>query len=130
MLTYLFIALGGALGSVSRYWLGTVVSEPVNTTFPWGTFWVNVTGCLLIGFVAALGGPGAKWTPSNDLRLFLMTGICGGYTTFSAFSLQTLTLLRAGDFSRAITYVLISVLVCLLATWLGHFAAMALQTQR
>jgi CrcB protein len=123
MYIYLLIALGGALGSVARHWLSSIVFEPLNATFPWGTFWVNVSGCLAIGFFASLNLPNTRYFTGTDARLFLMTGICGGYTTFSAFSLQTLNLLRVGDWPRAGGYVAGSVLVCLAGTWLGHLIA-------
>jgi CrcB protein len=127
---YLLVALGGAMGSVARHWLGNVVSEPVNQLFPWGTFWVNVSGCLLIGFLATLTSPGSRHLASNEMRIFLLTGICGGYTTFSAFGLQTVNLMRGGDWTRAGVYVLGSVVVCLLGTWLGHLLALPLSQPR
>jgi CrcB protein len=99
-----------------------VLASPTSP-FPWGTFWVNVSGCLAIGFFATLTGPGSRHFAGNDARLFLLTGICGGYTTFSAFSLQTLDLLRAGDWPRAGAYVVGSVAVCLGSVWLGHLLA-------
>jgi CrcB protein len=123
MYIYLLVALGGALGSVARHWLSSVALEPFNATFPWGTFWVNFTGCVAIGFFASLNVSGGRYFGGTDARLFLMTGICGGYTTFSAFSLQTLNLLRAGDWTRAGAYVALSVLVCLAGVWLGHLIA-------
>lgn len=124
---YLLVALGGALGSVTRHWLGTVVTEPMNHTFPWGTFWVNVSGCLAIGFFATIT---QRHFTSNEARLFLMTGLCGGYTTFSAFGLQTVNLLRAGDWPRAGGYVAGSVVVCLVSVWLGHLLASPLSQPR
>lgn len=120
---YLLIAFGGALGSVTRHWLANVVSEPMNQHFPWGTFWVNVSGCLAIGFFASINLPGGRYFTASDVRLFLMTGICGGYTTFSAFGYQTLGLLRVGDWSRAALYVVSSVVVCIVSVWLGHLLA-------
>jgi fluoride exporter len=96
MLAYLWVALGGALGSVSRYWLSGVVAARWGETFPWGTLVVNVTGSVLIGFLSALGLPEGRWLAPPGVRLFFMVGVCGGYTTFSSFSLQTLNLLRDG----------------------------------
>ena len=122
MIVYLLIALGGALGSVTRYWLSNLGDSPTGSAFPWGTFWVNVTGCIVIGFVATLTAPGSRYF-SHETRLFFMTGLCGGFTTFSAFSLQTLHLLREGDGLRAGAYVLSSVVVCLFSVWLGHLLA-------
>jgi fluoride exporter len=123
MYIYLLIALGGALGSVTRHWLSNVVLVSPANPFPWGTFWVNVSGCLVMGFVAALTVPGSRPYVGNEARFLLMSGFCGGYTTFSAFSLQTMELLRLGDWPRALAYVAGSVVVCLLGIWLGHLLA-------
>jgi len=126
MLIYLLIALGGALGSVSRYWLAETIAVRFDGPFPWGTLFVNVTGCILIGLFAAVTGSGWRQLPPLETRAFLMIGLCGGYTTFSAFSLQTLSLLRLGDWPRAIAYVLGSVLLCLVGVWLGELLGTAL----
>lgn len=123
MFLYALIALGGALGSVARYWLSGVIGAHFGETFPWGTFWVNVTGCLLIGFLATFTSPDGRWLASGETRGFLIYGICGGYTTFSSFSLQALNLLRDGDWLRAGGYVVGSVVVCLVGVWLGHILA-------
>lgn len=120
---YVLIALGGALGSIARYWLSGVVETQVGSAFPWGTFLVNLSGCILIGFFAGLGSAGARWFAGQEARALLLVGLCGGYTTFSAFSLQTLELLRAGDGLRAVGYTLASVIVCLLGVWLGQLLA-------
>ena len=95
-IAYLWVALGGALGSVSRYWLYGIISTKIGETFPWGTLAVNVTGSFAIGILAALASPeGHMDSPSRAFATqFLMLGVCGGYTTFSSFSLQTLNLLR------------------------------------
>jgi len=114
------VATGGALGSVGRYWLSGVVATRVGETFPWGTVVVNISGSFLIGVLAALTAPEGRWLASPGLRLFLMIGVCGGYTTFSSFSLQTLNLLRAGEWAYAIGNVLLSVLLCLVGVWLGY----------
>jgi len=120
---YLLIALGGAVGSVARYWLSGVVETQTGSAFPWGTLLVNISGCVVIGFFAGLGASGARWFASHEARGLLLVGLCGGYTTFSAFSLQTLELLRAGDWLRAASYILASVVVCLLGVWLGQLLA-------
>jgi len=123
MFTYLLIALGGALGSVLRFALNGLVSTQWGATFPWGTLVINVSGSFLIGFFATLTEPGGRVFASSNTRQFFMTGICGGYTTFSSFSLQTLNLARDGEWLRAGAYTVGSVVLCLVAVWLGHVAA-------
>jgi len=126
MLSYLWIALGGALGSIARFWISGFVATRVGEAFPWGTLVANVTGSFVIGFIATLTGPDGRWLASTAMRQFLMIGICGGYTTFSSFSLQTLTLAQDGEWLWAAGNILISVALCLLAVWLGHVAAASL----
>ena len=120
MLAYLWIAIGGALGSVSRFWLNGLVSQRFDT-FPLGTLAINVLGSFIIGIFAALTIPEGRM--SSDGRTFatqfVMIGICGGFTTFSSFSLQTLNLLRDREWLYAGGNVLLSVALCLIATWLG-----------
>lgn len=125
MFGYLMVAFGGALGSVARYWLSDIVGQKVGGTFPWGTIIVNITGSFVIGALAALAVPGGRWYLNPTGRLFFMYGICGGYTTFSSFSLQTLTLAQAGQWLAAGANVLISVVLCLIAVWLGYLAVAA-----
>ena len=117
---YLWVATGGALGSVGRYWLSGMVATRVGETFPWGTLAVNVSGSLVIGILSALAAPEGRWPVSPEFRLFMMIGVCGGYTTFSSFSLQTLNLLRDGEWFYAIGNVLLSVVLCLVGVWLGY----------
>ena len=126
MQTYLWIALGSALGGVGRYWCSGVAVRLMGETFPWGTLFVNVTGSALIGFVATMAGPDGRWFLPADARQFVMVGLCGGFTTFSSFSLQTLALLRDGEWLPAAANVVGSVLLCLLGVWLGHVAAASL----
>lgn len=116
---YLWIALGSALGGVSRYALGSWILDKFGSALPWGTLCINVLGSALIGLFAATVKP-ASW------RQFLMVGLCGGFTTFSSFSLETLTLLREGHAGRAGTYIALSVLVCLAGVWAGHLIGTAL----
>jgi len=123
MFLYVLIALGGALGSVARFSLNGVISSHFGETFPWGTFWVNITGCFVIGFFATFTGPEGRWFVGRDMQQFFMTGICGGYTTFSSFGLQTLNLARDGDWLKAGGYVVGSVVLCLIGVWLGHTLA-------
>lgn len=124
MLNYLSIGLGSALGGMARYWFSGFVAGRFGETFPWGTLLVNVSGSFLIGLLAALFSPEGRGWVSANYRDFLMLGICGGYTTFSSFSLQTLNLLRDGDWLRAGFNVAASVLGCLAAVWLGYALAM------
>jgi len=120
-LAYLWVGLGGALGSVARFWVNGLVSEKFGATFPWGTLAINVTGSFIIGIIGALAIPeGRLDTPTRVFATqFLMIGVCGGYTTFSSFSLQTLNLLREREWLYAGGNVALSVGLCLVAVWLG-----------
>ena len=124
---YLWIGLGSALGGMARYWLSGVIGERFGEAFPVGTLVVNVTGSFVIGFLATLTDPDGRMYLSATVRQFLMFGICGGYTTFSSFSLQTLTLARGGEWLHAVANVAMSVIFCLLAVWFGHVVAGTLQ---
>ncbi|HEY2330031.1 MAG TPA: fluoride efflux transporter CrcB [Verrucomicrobiae bacterium] len=120
-MAYLWVAIGGAFGSVGRYWLSGLVAARFGETFPWGTLVVNVTGSFLIGVLAAFAAPeGRMDSPSRAFATqFLMIGVCGGYTTFSSFSLQTLNLLRDREWLYAGGNVLSSIALCMAAVWLG-----------
>jgi CrcB protein len=122
-----WIALGGALGSVARYWLA-VWALPVSRSLPWGTIGINVVGSFLIGFFGTLTLEGGRHPLPETARLFVMVGFCGGFTTFSSFSLQTLDLLRAGTWDRALANVALSVLLCLGGVAAGHAAAAQLNS--
>ncbi len=126
MLNYLFVMLGGAIGTGARFWLSGAVAARYDDAFPLGTVLVNVTGCFVVGLLATLCEPSGRLLTSPTTRQFLVLGICGGYTTFSSFTLQTLDLARDGDWFRAGLNVLISVVLCLLATWLGRVIALAI----
>jgi CrcB protein len=115
----LAIALGGALGSVARYWL-SFLALPVSATLPLGTILINVAGSFAIGLFGALTVSHGRYPVSETARLFFMAGLCGGFTTFSSFSLQTLDLLRGGAPLRAAINVAASVSFCLLAVAAGH----------
>ena len=112
---YLLIALGSALGGVARHWVSTALAVRLASPFPWPTFLVNVLGSAVIGFILAL--PDSRLNPLT--RQFLTVGILGGFTTFSAFSAQTLALLQAGKTSVALAYIFSSVAICLLGCWIG-----------
>jgi len=124
MLEYVIIAIGGALGSVARYWVSGFVAQRVGEVFPFGTLVVNVTGSLFIGFFATLTAPDGRVYASPAFRQFMMIGICGGYTTFSSFSLQTLNLARDGEWFGAGANAVLSLVTCLVAVWLGHVLAL------
>ncbi len=126
MLTYFWIGIGSALGGMGRYWCSGVIAHAFGETFPWGTIIVNVSGSLVIGFLATLMSPDGRLLVPPDARAFLTIGLCGGYTTFSSFSLQTLNLVRDGEWLWATANVLFSVILCLAAVWLGHIGAAAL----
>ncbi|MBN8874238.1 MAG: fluoride efflux transporter CrcB [Rhodospirillales bacterium] len=115
----LWVAAGGALGSVARFWLAFVVAALTGPAFPWGTLLINIGGSFVIGWFGALTGPRGALDVPPDIRLFVLVGICGGFTTFSSFSLQTMELLESGEVVRAGAYVVGSVTLCLLATWAG-----------
>ena len=125
MLTYLYVALGGAIGSVARFAISGTIARGINEVFPWGTLIVNITGCFIIGFFAMLTGPNGRILVPPDVRQFVMVGMCGGYTTFSSFSLQTLALAQGGDMRRAGFNVVVSVAFCLVGVYLGSVAAAA-----
>ena len=127
MLTYLWIAIGGALGTLGRFWVNGLVSKYFET-FPMGTLVINVTGAFVIGFFATLTGTEGRMLVSSTFRSFFMAGICGGYTTFSSFSLQTLNLARDGEWLYAGLNALLSFALCLFAVWLGHVTAMTLNS--
>jgi CrcB protein len=124
-LNYLWVALGSALGGVGRYACSGLGARWLGETFPWGTLFVNVSGSLVIGVLAVVI-PADSRLLADNARDFLMIGICGGFTTFSSFSLETLNLARSGDWGSASAYVIGSVVLCLLAVAIGYFGAAAL----
>ena len=126
MQIYLWIAFGSALGGAARYWCSGYVADQFGETFPWGTLIINVLGSFVIGFFATLTGPDGRLLVSTTSRQFVMVGLCGGYTTFSSFSLQTLNLVRDGEWFAAGGNITLSVILCLVAVWLGHIAAATL----
>lgn len=130
MLAYLWVAIGGALGSVMRFWLSGLVATRYGETFPWGTLCVNVTGSFLIGFLAAFAMSEGRTQMSPGFRQLLMIGVCGGYTTFSSFSLQTLNLVRDREWLYAGGNIVLSMLLCLIAVWLGYLLGATLNSMK
>lgn len=123
MLGYLWVALGGALGSVGRFWLSGVIAESAarhGSLFPWNTLVVNVTGSFVIGLLAAFTDADGRRLISPATQQFFIYGLCGGYTTFSSFSLQTLKLIQDHAWLQAGGNIVLSVVLCLLAVWLGY----------
>ncbi|ADH88617.1 CrcB protein [Ancylobacter novellus DSM 506] len=121
---YLAVSAGAVLGSVARALVAIVAVAYLGDAFPVGTLFVNVVGSFVIGYFAALTGPGGRIMASTRLRQFVMTGFCGGFTTFSTFSLETLMFIRSGDAHLAAAYVSVSIVTWLLAVWLGATLAM------
>lgn len=126
MLSYIFVMLGGALGTGARFWVSGFIAERAGEFFPLGTLVVNISGSFALGFFAGFTGAEGPFLVSPRLRQFFMIGICGGYTTFSSFSLQTLDLARDGDWFKALLNVVLSFVCCLAAVWLGRILALAL----
>jgi CrcB protein len=123
MVSYIWVAVGSALGGVARFWLSGVTGRHLGETFPWGTLIVNVSGSFAIGFFATLTGPDGRFLVRPTFREFFMVGMCGGYTTFSSFSVQTLNLVREGEWLYAGGNALMSFIFCMIAVWLGHISA-------
>jgi CrcB protein len=119
---YLWVAIGSAIGGVLRYAISRAM-EPVSDGFPWGTFVVNVLGCFVIGCFGTLTLASGRFAVPDSVRIFVMVGLCGGFTTFSSFSLRTFEKMRAGAWGVATAYVVASVLVCLAGVWAGHTLA-------
>ena len=122
----LWVALGGAIGSLGRYWCSGLMARWVGETFPWGTLFVNVVGSFLIGLVFTVTGPDGRILVGTGPRQFMLVGVMGGFTTFSSFSLQTLNLMQDGEWLWAAGNVAISVSLCLLGVWLGHSLAVTI----
>jgi CrcB protein len=129
MLNYLSIMFGGALGTGARFWLSGFIAQRYGPVFPLGTLAVNVTGCFIIGIFAAFNEPDSGFLVSPGFRQFFMIGVCGGYTTFSSFGLQTLDLARDGDWLKAALNTVLSVVCCLVAVWLGRVLALTLTSR-
>ncbi len=115
--TLIFIALGGSLGSVLRYLSSVILQKYYTSVFPLATFLVNAIGCLLIGLI--LGYLEKNQLTNSNIKWLLVTGFCGGFTTFSAFSFENITLLQNGNFGWAFLYIISSVIIGIGAVWLG-----------
>jgi fluoride exporter len=124
---FISVALGSVLGAIARYFVSGFVARRVGETFPWGTLIINVSGAFLIGLFGAMAEKSASIMAAPDPWLFAVTGFLGAYTTVSSFSLQTLTLARDGEGGRALSYVALSVGLCLGAVALGFLAGQALE---
>lgn len=114
---FLIVLVGGSIGSGARYLTASYFTRSFPAAFPYGTFIVNISGCMLIGFIYGLSERNG-W-PSNQLRLFLTTGFCGGYTTFSSFTYENIKLLQSGDYLTFSIYSLASFALCLLGGFIG-----------
>ncbi len=121
-MTFMWVALGSALGGVARYAITRWMAS-LSTQLPWGTVLINVLGCFVIGFFGTYTLATGRHPAPENIRLFVMVGICGGFTTFSSFSLQTFDLVRGGAWGRAWANVLLSVVLCFFSVAAGHFAA-------
>ena len=126
--TCIWVALGGAIGTLARYGL-SVAAVPISRDLPVATILINILGSFVIGFVGSLTLSDGRYPFSDNLRLFVLVGLCGGFTTFSSFSLQTFDLLRTGAVMRATLNVVLSVTLCLIAVAAGHRIASSLNSQ-
>jgi CrcB protein len=123
---YLLVAVGSGLGGAARLFVSTLVSRGLGTSFPWGTLAVNLSGCLLVGALAAMFEPASPLHVRQDLRVLVIVGVLGGFTTFSAFSLETLLLVQRGAPVAAASYVIASIVLCLLAAGASYVAVAAI----
>ena len=130
MSLYVWLALGGAIGTLARFAVSGFVTQQWGDAFPWGTLIINVCGSFLIGFFATLTHSDGRYALNTTARDFVMTGIFGGFTTFSSFSWQTLTLARNGEWFRAGANSVASLVLCLIAVWLGYLAAATLNAAK
>ena len=121
-MSYLWVTVGSAIGGLLRFAL-TRLTLSVSTGFPFGTVLINIIGSFVIGYFGTLTLAGTRYEVPEDLRLFVMVGLCGGFTTFSSFSLQTYDLLRSGLWGRALANVGLSVVLCLASVAAGHLLA-------
>jgi CrcB protein len=130
MATYFWVTVGSAIGGLCRFWISGIVARLIGETFPWGTLIINVVGSFIIGFVATLSAPDGRIFLNSTTRLGIMAGFCGGFTTFSSFSLQTLNLMNDGEWLHAGSNIVSSVVLCMLAVWLGYILGLTLNTMK
>lgn len=121
MQKYIFIAIGGSLGSIARYWVGTTIAGRLGTKFPYGTFVINVSACAIIGFALTFLGKRADLNPA--WRFLIPVGFVGAYSTFSTYEWETLSTLRTGAFALAAFYAFTSLFLGLAAAWCGSMLA-------
>ena len=122
-MTWLVVAIGSAIGGVSRYGVGLLAARAWGVAFPWGTLLINIVGSFVIALFGAMTLANGPMPMSTNMRAFVMIGFCGGFTTFSSFSLQTMELLQAGETVAAALYILSSVALCLAGVFLGYWIA-------
>lgn len=122
-MTLIWIGIGGALGSMARAWVAMAMAEVTGPRFPWGTILINILGSFIIGLFGTLTASDSRFSVSTDARAFVMIGMCGGFTTFSSFSLQTLDLIRDGRAGQAMANILLSLILCLAAVSAGFWIA-------
>ena len=127
--TCLIVMLGGAFGTLARYLIG-LMALPISQDLPWGTIIINIAGSFIMGFFGTMTVAHGRFPAPETARLFVMVGICGGFTTFSSFSLQTLDLAREGRWDHAIANIGASVTLCLIAVTAGYGAAMWINASR
>lgn len=121
MLKYFYIAIGGAIGAIARYWVDSTIANRLGTRFPYGTFFINMSACLLIGFSLTLLTRRTGWNPA--WRFLVPIGFLGAYSTFSSYEWEIYSTVRGGDFSMAALYAFMSIFFGLLAVWCGVFLA-------
>lgn len=124
MQKYIWIAIGGSLGSIARYWVGSTISNRMGTKFPYGTFVINITACVIIGFSLAFLARRSELNPA--WRFLIPVGFVGAYSTFSTFEWETFSNLQLGAVLIAALYVVLSVFLGLVAVWCGFLAARAI----
>jgi fluoride exporter len=122
------VAIGGAMGSIARFLLGSFVQQRAGTAFPIGTLIINITGSILLGFLLRFALATPSITPAT--RALLTTGFCGGYTTFSTFSYETVALIEENELGRAALYAVLSVVIAMVGTYFGIVVARELLALR